>query len=199
MKAASENLYCFGAPVLSNYYLGTDTYRFLWLRSFQRPVLLTLQHRPDGSILRTQLLTKWAILPKTKLSEIIFALPNSTPTQLEKLRAEHKAQQQDPEIQHQLAEKNQPAVQVIAQETTVAVTLEQEQHFHTLLQDSHFQLLPACQSSPDMLDGAYWVLESHQASGYHMVFRYSPDEADGFRKACEYLLDLSSARNEERH
>lgn len=63
-QAASCSLVFFGAPILSNYYLSTETYRFLWLRSFHRPVLLTLQQSANGGILRTQLLSKHACGPK---------------------------------------------------------------------------------------------------------------------------------------
>ncbi|WP_190242640.1 hypothetical protein [Hymenobacter lapidiphilus] len=50
-----------------------------------------------------------------------------------------------------------------------------------------------------MLDGAEWLLEAHRANGYHMVLRQSPDEQDVFRQACEYLIELSSVRGEERY
>ncbi|WP_157807387.1 hypothetical protein [Hymenobacter chitinivorans] len=58
--------------------------------------------------------------------------------------------------------------------------------------------MPACKPIT-MLDGAEWLLEAHRASGYHAVLRQSPDSTDAFRAACEYLLDLSSAKNEERY
>lgn len=105
----------------------------------------------------------------------------------------------DPEFHAWVAEGKRRAKQVIKEETTVSVTPEQWQHFQDLLKQSHFHQLPSCQPTPGVLDGAAWLLEAHQASGYHMVSRRSPDESDSFRKACEYLIDLSSARNEERY
>lgn len=38
----SSALYCANEPVLYNYYQGHDIYRFLWLRSFHRPVVFSL-------------------------------------------------------------------------------------------------------------------------------------------------------------
>lgn len=38
----SYSLYKFNEPILSNFYLGKDIYRFFWLRSFHRPVIITL-------------------------------------------------------------------------------------------------------------------------------------------------------------
>lgn len=43
------------------------------------------------------------------------------------------------------------------------------------------------------------MLEARTASSYHMVDRHSPKKTDSFRRACEYLLDLSSVREERRY
>ena len=56
LKSTSYYLTYFQAPVLSNFYLQTPIYRFLWRRSFHRPVLLTLRLQATGGTLRTQLL-----------------------------------------------------------------------------------------------------------------------------------------------
>jgi len=50
----SYSLYKFNEPVLSNYYLGQDMYRFLWLRSFHRPVIITLTKNNDSVKLITK-------------------------------------------------------------------------------------------------------------------------------------------------
>ncbi len=89
-------------------------------------------------------------------------------------------------------------MQITAEATTRPISLLQLQRFRQLLLESQFQQLTSYEESGAM-DGAYWLLEAHQASGYHVVFRHSPDKTEGFRKACEYLLDLSSARREERY
>ncbi|MET4104849.1 hypothetical protein [Hymenobacter sp. UYP22] len=198
LRNASTNLIFFGAPVLSNYYLGHDTYRFLWLRSFEKPVLITLTRQGSGAVLRTQWLSKWAGLPKIQLSSIDFTSLDLPLAKRERLRAADRAHRADPEVQRNLAERNRPAERLPQLETTRTITLLQWQQFEQLLQQGNFQQLVTC-GPHTVMDGAYWILESHTASGYHAVFRHSPEEQDSFRQACEYLIDLSSARNEERY
>jgi hypothetical protein len=193
---ASANLHCFGAPVLSNYYLGHDTYRFLWLRSFHRPVLLTLTQQADGATLRTQFLTKSALTPR--LAVILFIPPTASPQEAARLQREFDLEQKDPKVQRKLAEMNRPAQQLPQLETTRLLTPQQWQQFERLLQQYQFQEQTTCTYSTT-LDGASWILEAHTASGYHAVLRHSPHKRDGFRRACEYLLDLSSARKERRY
>ncbi|GGG50702.1 hypothetical protein [Hymenobacter glacieicola] len=84
LASASANLFFFKAPVLSNYYLGNDTYRFLWLRSFHRPVLLTLTQQAGGATLRTQFLTKSATAPR--LEQILFVPPTASQAEAARLQ-----------------------------------------------------------------------------------------------------------------
>ncbi|RSK49837.1 hypothetical protein [Hymenobacter rigui] len=186
----------FGAPVLSNYYFGADRYRFLWLRSFGRPVLLTLTQQAAGATLRTQLLDKPACGPR--LTPIQFIPPGTSAEEKRKLQQEFRTRQADPAVRRAVAEANRPPVQLVALETTRPVSPAQWQHFEQMLRNSTFQQLPAFEESL-ALDGATWVLEAHTAAGYHLVLRHSPDRDAPFRRACEYLLDLSSARNEARN
>ncbi|MBX0289671.1 hypothetical protein K3G63_04435 [Hymenobacter sp. HSC-4F20] len=199
LEHASYTLTYFEAPVLSNYYLGADIVRFLWLRSFHRPVLLTLRHTSTGATLHTQLLDK-----PPGFQTLTVLHPNSLPpTASAKRRADawkyYNETMADPEFQREVAEGKRRAGPVKAEETTVAVTPEQWQHLQDLLTQAKFSGMCPCQPQPGMLDGSEWLLEIHQARGYHMVARQSPEERDGFRKACEYLIDLSSVRNEERY
>ncbi|AHJ97749.1 hypothetical protein [Hymenobacter swuensis] len=198
LSNASTNLIFFGAPVLSNYYLGHDMYRFLWLRSFERPVLITLTRQGSGATLRTQWLSKWAGLPKVRLSSIDFTSSNQSPAERERLRAADRASRADPEVLRNLAEMNRRAERVPQLETTRPITPLQWQQFERLLQQCRFQQQVTC-GLHTVTDGAYWILEAHTAGGYHAVFRHSPDKQDGFRQACEYLIGLSSARKEERY
>ncbi|MCR5890163.1 hypothetical protein LRS06_20770 [Hymenobacter sp. J193] len=193
LRFASHTLTFFQAPVLSNYYLGAPIYRFTWLRSFHRPVLLTLRLRQGKAVLHTQLLTKSA-MPAPTISAIDFTAPQSK----EQVRKQQEQLLADVEFQNFLAESKKPPIQVRQEETSLSVSLEQWQHFQVLLARCRFQNLASCEIN-EVLDGAYWLLEAHQASGYHVVFRHSPDETDGFRKACEYLIELSSVRKEERY
>ncbi|MDU0370128.1 hypothetical protein ACFPAF_06975 [Hymenobacter endophyticus] len=199
LKGASYTLTYFDAPVLSNYYLGTDIIRFLWERSFHRPVLLTLHYSSEGSTLRTQLLDKYP-----GFHTLTVFHPDSlasTASAQERVRAwkHYNETMADPVFQRNVAEGKRRAAQVKAEETTVPVTPEQWQHLQELLAQTEFPKMCPCQPCPGLLDGASWLLETHTASGYHQVARRSPEEQDGFRRACEYLIDLSSVRDEERY
>ncbi|SNR30099.1 MULTISPECIES: hypothetical protein [Hymenobacter] len=194
---ASCNLLYFGAPVLSNYYLNTDVYRFLWLRSFNQPVLLTLRRSATGGSIRTQFLDK----PNCgiKLVTVQFIPPKASAQQVKQLEQELRKRQADLLQQQRIAKINRPPVHITSKETTRSISPQQWQQFEQLLAQSRFQQLPPFEAPTGAIDGASWLLESHQASGYHMVFRHEPNAAEGFRRACEYLLDLSSARAEERY
>ncbi|WBA43031.1 hypothetical protein [Hymenobacter canadensis] len=196
LRFASRNLYAFQAPVLANYYRGTDTYRFLWLRAFHRPVLLTLARQANGLTLRTQFLNKPAGLPR--MVDILYIPPDASAAQVRKLKAQFRHWQAAPALQRELAEANRPPTPVGAEETTRSLSQEQWQHFEQLLLKSEFRQLTS-REDLSVMDGADWLLEAHLADGYHLVYRHSPNKQDGFRKACEYLLDLSSARSEERY
>ena len=196
LRFASCNLFHFGAPVLANYYLGSTTYRFLWLRSFHRPVLLTLTWQASGATLRTQLLSKPACGPKA--ASIRFIPPNASPAQIRKMELAFQKRLADPAVQQEIAEANRPPVQVISEETTRPVAPQQWQRFEQLLRESGFETSPAYSESW-VNDGAYWLLEAHQPGNYHFVFSHSPAKQDGFRKACEYLIELSSVRGEVRY
>ncbi len=127
LRIASCNLRHFGAPVLANYYLGSATYRFLWLRSFHRPVLLTLTRQAHGATLRTQLLTKPACGPKA--AHIRFTPPQASAAQRRKMELAFRQLQADPAVQQEMAEANRPPVQVAGEETTRPVSPQQWQRF----------------------------------------------------------------------
>jgi hypothetical protein len=54
----SSALYSFREPLLYNYYLGHDVYRFLWLRSFHRPMVFSLHKEKKNVWLITKELDK---------------------------------------------------------------------------------------------------------------------------------------------
>jgi len=196
LGGASRSLSIFQAPVLFNYYLNADTYRFLWLRSFHRPVLLTLRQGATGATLRTQFLSKFPLI--LHLSSPDPDEPGISRKEAARRAAFAKVLAADARWQEQVAESKRPAVLVTAEETTTPILPEQWQHFEALLNKARFEQMAPCQPTY-IIDGASWLLESHRSDGYHMVLRHSPSATDAFRAACEYLLDLSSARREERY
>lgn len=199
LVSASHCLTYFHAPVLSNHYLQVPIYRFLWLRSFHRPVLLTLRGSTAGATLHTQALDKF---PSFHTLTVLH--PDSLPADAsagtrEYTRRFYEEMMADPAFHAQVAAGKRRAVLVPEVDTTVALTPQQYQDFERLLHQARFWQLPSCQPKPGLLDGASWLLEAHLASGYHMVERASPSETDPFRQVCEHLIELSSVRAEERY
>ncbi|GAB3293248.1 hypothetical protein GCM10027348_12940 [Hymenobacter tenuis] len=199
LEHASYALTYFEAPVLSNYYLDAEIIRFLWLRSFHRPVLLTLRHTKGGSTLQTQLLDKHPGFTTYTIHHPDSLPSTSSAEEREEAWRFYREMMADPTFQKQVAKGKRRAKQVNSEETTVAVRPEQWYHLQVLLAQTQFPTMSSCQPRPGMLDGSEWLLESHQADSYHMVLRRSPENEDGFRSACEYLIELSSVRNEERY
>lgn len=199
LEYASYALTYFEAPVLSNYCLGADIFRFLWLRSFHRPALLTLRHNSTGTLLRTQLLDKSPGFYILYVEHPDSLPPTVSARQRAYAKRNYDRVMADPTWLEQVAAAKRRAVQVTDEETTVVVTPTQWRQFQALLTSSQFYTLPACQPSSGMLDGADWLMEAHQTNSYHMVIRHSPDKNDAFRKACDYLINLSSIRHEERY
>lgn len=156
----------------------------------------------DGAVLHTELLTKLFLAPLSTvrfIPPIVFTRP-ATPA-AKQLQKDAKSQPSDAEKQVDKEEQaffRTPPMRIATEETTRPMTLEQLQHFQALLHQSNFWQMASCEPS-FMLDGAQWLLEAHQVNGYHAVLRQSPQKGDAFRAACEYLLDLSSARKEERY
>jgi hypothetical protein len=196
---AAKCLVAFGAPVLQGKYPSQPMYRFIWLRSFNRPVLLTLQGTSDGGVLRTEFLSK---APGMTVPELDTAVDvNQSP----EVQARHRARWRKwladsafmADFRANVAFAKAP-VRVVSKKP-VRITAAQFQQFEQQLKQAAFGSLGSCLPSTGILDGAYWFLEAHTADGYHVVFRHSPDEAAKFRQCCEFLLDLSPARNEERY
>jgi len=69
-----------------------------------------------------------------------------------------------------------------------------------MLIDSSITSLPSAIHEVGM-DGTEWFLEIHTNKGYFLINRWSPSKEDfhGFRKICEYILDLSSFKDEKRY
>jgi len=74
------------------------------------------------------------------------------------------------------------------------VTAEQVREFLSLLEQADFWNLDTCLQTRGLdrgLDGEEWLLEGVSNGKYHVVQRWCPSRAYGYRVACQYLLDLS--------
>jgi hypothetical protein len=195
---ASEDLFSFNAPVLSNYYLGQSIYRFLWSRSFDRPVLLTLELSETRAVLRTQLLSKALIFKSSSLAEEQQSLKRIAVA--ESLAREEKDEERKT-LFLEIVKSTREGLLPLEAITGKPVTLSngQVRQFRELLTQAGFWQLPSCEPI-HLTDGSNWVLEAHEPNRYKAVFRQSPRSKQApFRRCCEFLLNLSEARSEERY
>jgi hypothetical protein len=200
-RLAGQHLMAFNAAVLYNKYTGQPTYRFIWLRSFHRPALLTLKRFASGGILYTQYLNKSPGDTTAVLDTV------GTPDMSPKARQAHRerwrklladsAFMRDYRARAVFAK----APVRVTNKVQVQLTTAQIQQFDNLLSQAAFWQLSSCQPSDGIVDGAYWFLEAREANRYHVVFCHSPDAGSQlpFRRCCEFLLNLSPARREERY
>ena len=74
LKTYSPILHSFGEPILYNYYLNKDVYRFLWLRSFDKPVVFILTKLNDQVTLTTKVLEKLEVPDIEKVGDTFIAV-----------------------------------------------------------------------------------------------------------------------------
>jgi len=177
----SVNLYSFKAPVLYNYYLDAEMYRFLWLRNFDKPVLITLIKSGRGISINTKMLNE--------KPNIYVAVHNYDGNNIGDLMIESNNTEE-------LWKKYPNADSIVLPhndlkyliDTTFEVDSEQWNEFLR-----HLELCGFWEQKPITswggLDGAQWVLEGHTYDKYHFVSRWCPK--DHYRQCCEYLIKLS--------
>ncbi len=74
-------------------------------------------------------------------------------------------------------------------------------HFEKLINEHSFKSMSSTRAWEWGTDGSEWILEQHKKGVYHVVNRWSPNKRQysEFRKIGNYLIDLSSFKNEERY
>jgi hypothetical protein len=179
----SGSLLCFREPVLYNYYLGTEAYRFLWLRTFNRSVLITINKSKKVSI-------------RAKISE---SQPRTLTVIFSKGEWIARTHEKDI-IKLKMEYPNSDSIIVpryndrLFLDTTYYISMKQWDRFKHLLDSCNFWKSKPTENKIG-LDGAEWLLEGQSQNKYHFVNRWSPN--DSFERCCEYLIRLSAAKTEE--
>jgi hypothetical protein len=182
----SSALYAAEEPILHNYYLGHDIYRFLWLRSFHRPVVFSLHKNGDQVWMTTKMLDK-------------------QPNFMEMVYVHHDHPEIDTDGNIELAELDQPnglvidsistadrKATIVLNETKQLSKREWEEFEQLLIDCSYWSLEPHVERMG--LDGSEWTLEAHLKNRYWLVNRWSP-EGD-IRRAGEYLIVKSGLKED---
>jgi hypothetical protein len=190
LKWYSSNYLCFKEPILYNYYLGYENYRFLWVRSFNNPVLITIKHT-------NRILISTKILADQPSFMTAIYIPEKGP--LIYKRAAIASLTYDLKS---LKEEFPDADSIIVPRFDTKIILDKTNNISERQWIRFKELLDSCNfwklepTKPTFgLDGADWILEGQSQNKYQFVVRWSPK--DSFRKCCEYLIKLSAAKDEE--
>lgn len=183
----SSALYSAKEPILYNYYTGHDIYRFLWLRSFHRPVVISL-HKDENKVwLRIKELDKQPEF-MDRLKPIKFIAPKVLPNGDYDTTKIEDTKEQEIEVVKRADRKAN-----IILNQTIKLTEKEWKEFETLLSNCSFWT-----SKPYIeelgCDGAEWTIEGHLKEKYWFVNRWYP--RDNFRKAGEYLIHKSGFKEE---
>ena len=178
----SSALYAAKEPILYNYYLGHDIYRFLWLRSFHRPVVFSFNRDGNKIWLTTKELNKQPDF-FDQYAPIKFVAPELLP-----ISKYDTTQIRDKEKEDRKIIKKADRKAEIILNQTINLTEQEWDEFETILNNCSFWT-----SKPYIetlgLDGSEWIIEGHLRSKYWFINRWSPH--DNFRKAGEYLIKKS--------
>jgi hypothetical protein len=166
-------LYNAHEPVLFNYYLGHVKYRFLWLRSKDRPVIFTLTKVGRKIWLTTKVLDK-----QPQLNDRAYVKPH--PIRWDKweidsvVKADRKAS--------------------IVINTTKKLSKKDWNDFTALVDKCSFWDTEPYTRSKEFVvfDGSEWVIEGHVKSKYWFVSKCSPH--DNFRELGLFLIDKSELK-----
>ncbi len=183
----SSALYSAKEPILYNYYLGHDIYRFLWLRSFHRPVVFTFNRNGNKVWLTTKELNKQPNFID-EYTPIEFVAPRFFPNgEPDTTQVRYKK-----EPERKIVKKADRKADIIYNQT-INLTEKEWSEFKILLNACSFWT-----SKPYIetmgLDGSEWTIEGHLKDKYWVVNRWSPH--DNFRKVGEYLIKKSEFKEE---
>ncbi|MEO6833844.1 MAG: hypothetical protein ABI169_16675 [Chitinophagaceae bacterium] len=181
----SSALYSAQERILFNYYLGHDIYRFLWLRSFHRPVIISLNRKGNRFWLTTKELNKQPNFMDLSYVKIVdpATLPN---TEIDSAYVYGNG------LAFDSISKADRKASIILNETKPLSEKEWQEFEEILNSFSFWTAKPYIESFG--VDGSEWTIEGHLKGKYWFVNRWSPK--DNFRKAGEYLIKKSGLKEE---
>jgi hypothetical protein len=185
-QSLSATLAAFGEPVLFNDYLGKEQYRFLWARSFDVPMVLTIAKANGEITLTTKKLNVYP-LP-------MYVYIDSADWSAEYVERGYQLMRKtftysDGETE-ELTVAKKPRAE-ITYESTKTLTKEDWQHFTKLLADAEFWNLKAYYWA-GYADGDLWLIEANTKKGYKFLIRQSP--SGKIRKIGKLLIKLSGLK-----
>jgi hypothetical protein len=171
----SKTLYAAQEPILYNYYLGHDIYRFLWLRAFSRPVVISINKDGAKIWLSIKALNKQIDIADI-LPQITFLLPASGYSGKPKVKMSIE----------QNTKADRKANLIL--NNTIALSERDWVEFENLLKNCSFWTMAPIDSRLG-IDGSEWIIEGHLKNKYWVVNRWSPENV--FREAGLFLIKKS--------
>ena len=186
----SSALYSFKEPVLSQSFIGHNIYRFLWLRSFHRPVVFTLRQKDNQVWLTTKILDKQPMFHDDRFGANVSILPKEE--QQEYIDKGYSINKKTPD--HLVFEKKADRKANIIYNKQIFLSVNEWNEFEQFLLKANFWTLPT-NIDDGSTDGAQWVLEGHLKDKYHVVNYHSPGNNE-YAKAGLFLIKLSGLKEE---
>jgi hypothetical protein len=171
----ASDLYSAKEPVLFNYYTGHDIYRFTWIRSFNLPVIISINRDNDIVWLSTKILDR-----------------HPTYTQIKYLRAKIPSLY---DIKYNIKTKDK-IDSIVGPHRYAEFKINSRKELSLKEWDEFERILKSCNywnmtpiNKEYGTDGAEWIMEAHLSNRYWFVNRWSPK--DNFKLCGEYLIKLS--------
>lgn len=184
-KGYSWALFSFREPVFYRRYSPGGVYRFLWLRSFDPPVVFVLSRLGDQVTLTTKVMDGEPKLTESRVD------PSRWAALTDNLKAKTIKRFRDSVV---AAKADRKAGIVLSH--TKPLTPKEWVGFEQLLGKAAFWQCPATRTALSDIgfDGSEWVIESLRKDKYRFVARWSPGGA--FLDAGTYLIKLSGLKGE---
>ena len=185
MNWFSSALYCAKEPILYNFYLDQDIYRFLWLRSFYRPIILSIYKKGEKVWLVTKELDKqpqfmddhnvgWVSSDFFGKNTLTTSMVKDTMIYIDTvIKADRKAE--------------------ITINQTKQLSIKEWEEFESLINKfSFWKSKPLLEDSG--CDGSEWTIEGHLKNRYWYVSRWSPK--DSIKEVGLWLIAKSGLKEE---
>ncbi len=186
----SSTLYSFKEPILSQNCIEHKIYRFLWLRSFHRPVVFTFQQKDSQVWLTTKMLDKQPMFHDDRFSAKVSVF--SKKEQQEYMNNGYSIKERPPN--DLIFEKKADRKANIIYNKNIYLTGKEWNEFEQLLSQANFWNLPT-NIDDGNTDGASWVIEARLKENYHLVDYHSPYNNE-FAKAGLFIIKLSGLKEE---
>ncbi len=179
----SSILFCAGEPVLFNYYQKHDIYRFLWIRSFHKPMVFSL-HKDGGKI--------WLVTKELdKIPQFMDHFYVTYPPLVFTSKGEIDTTKRGETKIDSVVKANRQAKIILNQ--TKQLSNKEWIEFESLLNNCAFWTTAPTEEILGV-DGSGWIIEGHLKNKYWFVDRWSPK--DRFFNAGEYLIRISGLNEE---